>query len=313
MNRLQLLQALEGDQNKQEIVRMIDEGIILYNFQDNENTEKWYACCINLISDKQAFYHYFSSCLSQNYDKARNLLLSQAITDMNMPTANTNKSNTEEEKDSSSTTTEAITPDEKTPVEHDVDKNDNTSANELSFDSKKWIIALFVTLAAATLFGLLGVPDQMFMVMGALPLIAIIVPVIVIIMAFVIINKGKDLYKTFSELKTCVNITLIVSLFATLHFWSMFTCCLPTLADDCMRLDILSVGFILVLLAVVFTLCFSTMKLNSNILKDEKMLHSKRNLIVLANILLIIALYVLSRVGANYTGMDICFFAECYM
>jgi hypothetical protein len=93
----------------------------------------------------------------------------------------------------------------------------------------------------------------------------------------------------------------------------MLTCCLPTLADDCMRLDILSVGFILVLLAVVFTLCFSTMKLNSNILKDEKMLHSKRNLIVLANILLIIALYVLSRVGANYTGMDMCFFAECYM
>ena len=73
---------------------------------------------------------------------------------MNMPTANTNKSNPEEEKVSSSTTTEAITPDEKTPVEHDVDKNDNTSANELSFDSKKWIIALFVTLAAATLFGL---------------------------------------------------------------------------------------------------------------------------------------------------------------
>lgn len=313
MNRLQLLQALEGDQNKQEIVRMIDEGIILYNFQDNENTEKWYDCCINLISDKQTFYPYFSNCLSQNYDKARNLLLSQAITDMNMPTGSTNNSNLKEEKDSSSPTTKAITPDEKTSAEQDVDENDNTSTNELSFDSKKWIIALLVTLAAGTLFGLLGVPDYIFMAMEALPLIAIIVPVIVIIMAFVIISKGKDLYKTFNELKTCVNITLIVSLFATLHFWSMLTCCLPTLVDDCMRLDILSVGFITILLVVVFTLCFSTMRLNRNILKDEKMLHSKRNLIVLANILLIIVLYVLSRVGANYTGMDICFFAECYM
>ncbi len=91
MNRLQLLQALDGNQYKHEIVRMIDEGIVFYNFQDNETIEKWYECCVNLISDKQGFYPYFSGCLSQHYHKARNLLFSQAVTDMNLPSHATNE------------------------------------------------------------------------------------------------------------------------------------------------------------------------------------------------------------------------------
>ena len=56
------------------------------------------------------------------------------------------------------------------------------------------------------------------------------------------------------------------------------------------------------------------MKLNSNILNDEKYAPSKKELIVLANILLIIAFYMYCQeLELTYFGMDMCFFAECYM
>ena len=88
MSRLQLLQALEKDENKDTIIKMVDDGIVQYAIHDEKTTRQWYAICAQLTSDKEGFYPYFKSCLKQRHSKAKDFLLTQAHNELKERQAN---------------------------------------------------------------------------------------------------------------------------------------------------------------------------------------------------------------------------------
>lgn len=78
MSREEFERLVAIDPNSDSIKKMVDDGVVKFGFHDPAMRQQWYAKCAELINDKQGFYPYFVKLLSQQYDKARDLLFNQA-------------------------------------------------------------------------------------------------------------------------------------------------------------------------------------------------------------------------------------------
>ncbi|MBR5639953.1 MAG: hypothetical protein IKW83_09345 [Muribaculaceae bacterium] len=84
MSRDEFVQLIASDPHCDSIANIADEGVATYGLVEKSAVETWYAKCAELIGDKQGFYPYFMKLLSQQPEKARNLLISQVAEDMNL-------------------------------------------------------------------------------------------------------------------------------------------------------------------------------------------------------------------------------------
>lgn len=84
MSRDEFVQLVATDPQGDNIVNIVDDGLATYGLAEPSAVEAWYAKCAELIGDKQGFYPYFVKLLSQQPEKARNLLHSQVADDMNL-------------------------------------------------------------------------------------------------------------------------------------------------------------------------------------------------------------------------------------
>ena len=78
MSRDDFVRFINSDPQRDTIIRMVDEGVVMFSLFDQVSISKWYSKCAELIDDKLGFYPYFVKLLSQQYEKARKLLFSQA-------------------------------------------------------------------------------------------------------------------------------------------------------------------------------------------------------------------------------------------
>ena len=84
MARDEFTQLIASDPHCDSIMNIADDGVATYGLAEPTAVEAWYAKCYELIGDKQGFYPYFVKLLTQQPEKARNLLHSQAADDLNL-------------------------------------------------------------------------------------------------------------------------------------------------------------------------------------------------------------------------------------
>ena len=88
MSREELELRVISDPYHDSIMKMVDEGVAKFGLHDTEAQQTWYAKCGELINDKQGFYPYFVILLSQQYEKARDLIFNQASYGLNVAASN---------------------------------------------------------------------------------------------------------------------------------------------------------------------------------------------------------------------------------
>lgn len=93
MSRDEFVQLIASDPNYKSIANIVDDGLVTYLLIEPNDIETWYAKCAELINDKQGFYPYFVKLLSQQPEKARNLLHNQVADEMNIAQPGVNNNN----------------------------------------------------------------------------------------------------------------------------------------------------------------------------------------------------------------------------
>ena len=171
LSRFQLLQALPDDDNKEMLIKMIDEGIIAYDIQDDSTTRTWYAICANLINQREGFYSFLTSCLNQRYEKARDLLLYQAYSELQETSAGSEPSGQpqpqqafDEQSFNQATTGESPQQEETQYLGNEWQEQEDETDGEQQQDikhninTKMWggAIAAAIVFAYVASFGLLG-------------------------------------------------------------------------------------------------------------------------------------------------------------